>query len=78
MTEPVRPDTVQLNEGEGAMLLARLAVALDEVTQLLAVAADVHRRLAHLHSALTEPLLDLEQLLRDHSEAAPIDEQLDR
>lgn len=76
MTEPIRPNTVQLNEGEGAMLLARLSVALDEVTQLLAVAADVHRRLAGLHAALTEPLLDLEHLLRDHAEAAPTDEQL--
>ena len=75
MTEPVRPTTVQLNEGEGAMLLARLSVALDEVTELLGAAAELHRRLAGLHAALTEPLLDLEQLLRDHAEAAPTDEQ---
>lgn len=66
---------IQLDERAGAMLLTRLSVALDDVTQLLAQAADLHRRLAGLHAALTEPVVDLEQLLRDHAEAAPTDEQ---
>ena len=73
MTEPERADPIQLNAGDGARLLARLSVALDEVTHLLAVNEDVHRRLAGLHSALAEPLVDLEQLLRDHAEAARSD-----
>jgi hypothetical protein len=74
MTEPARSNTVQLDEREAAMLVTRLSVALDEVTQLLAVATDVHRRLVGLQSALTEPLVDLERLLRDHAEPAPTDE----
>jgi hypothetical protein len=74
MTEPARSNTVQLDQREAAILVTRLSVALDEVTQLLVVAADVHRRLAGLQSALTEPLVDLERLLRAHTEPAPTDE----
>jgi hypothetical protein len=71
MTEPERVDQIQLNAGDGARLLTRLSIALEEVTHLLVVSEDLHRRLAGLHSALAEPLVDLEQLLRDHAEAAP-------
>ena len=76
MTESARPNRIELDEREGVRLLTRLSVALEEVTQLLAAAADVHERLAGLQAALTEPIVDLEQLLRDtHPEDAPTDEQ---
>jgi hypothetical protein len=51
-------------------ILLRLSAAVDQMVQLLEAANDVHRRLIELHGSLTEPLVDLERLLREAREAA--------
>ena len=60
-----------LTEEEAARFLLRLADAVDQTSQVLEVATDLHRRLCTLHAALTEPVVDLERLMRDARAAAP-------
>ena len=50
-----------ISEREAANLVVQLARALDQATEL-------HRKVAELHGALAEPLLDLERLLAEARE----------
>jgi hypothetical protein len=61
--------TPLLSDEEAARLLIGFSNALDEISELLPVANDLHRRLIALQSTLTEPVVDLERILRDGSDA---------
>jgi hypothetical protein len=50
-------------EGEIAHAVVRLSQAVEQTGALLEEAADLHRRLVEVHGLLTDPLVDLEQLL---------------
>jgi hypothetical protein len=43
----------------------RLADAVEKTGELLALATELHSRLADLHAALTEPLVELERLVAE-------------
>ena len=47
------------------MAVVRLARAVEQTGELLAAATELHRRLADLHTTLTEPLVELERLLAE-------------
>jgi hypothetical protein len=70
MPEPI-PFTCAIAEGELAGVVVRMSCALEQATELLEAASDIHRKLLELHAALTEPLVDLERLLRDAREQMP-------
>jgi hypothetical protein len=57
------PTANVISEHEVASLVVRLGHALDQTRELLEAAAELHRKLVELHSALAEPLVDLERLL---------------
>lgn len=58
-------------QGEVAQVVLRLSRALEQTSELLAAATDLHRRVAELHALLTEPLVDLERLLREAGKQEP-------
>jgi len=66
---PTPPSPV--SEADAVRLLLRLAEAVDQTGQVLEVVTDLHRRLADLHATLTDPVIDLERLLRNAREGAP-------
>jgi hypothetical protein len=59
-----------IDEQELVRILLRFSAAVEQTAVLLEAANDVHRRLVDLHGALTEPLVDLERLLREARQAA--------
>jgi catechol 2,3-dioxygenase-like lactoylglutathione lyase family enzyme len=64
------PERGAVGEKELVSVLVRISTAVEQTGQLLEAANEVHRRLVQLHGALTEPLVDLERLLREAREAA--------
>jgi catechol 2,3-dioxygenase-like lactoylglutathione lyase family enzyme len=64
------PDPGAVAEKELVSVLLRISTAVEQTAQLLEAANEVHRRLVELHAALTEPLVDLERLLRQARGAA--------
>jgi catechol 2,3-dioxygenase-like lactoylglutathione lyase family enzyme len=64
------PDPGAVAEKELVSVLLRISTAVEQTAQLLEAANEVHRRLVELHAALTEPLVDLERLLREARGAA--------
>jgi hypothetical protein len=55
---PIPPDVI-------AKAVVRLTSAVEQTGELLAAANDLHRKVAELHGILTEPLVDLEQVLAE-------------
>jgi hypothetical protein len=70
MSEPGSPADV-IAQSEVAKVVLRLSQALEQTSELLAAATDLHRRVIELHALLTEPLVDLERLLREAGKQAP-------
>jgi hypothetical protein len=64
MLEPVPPADV-IAQNEIASVVIRLSRALEQTSELLEAATDLHRQLVELHAGLTEPLVDLERLLTE-------------
>jgi catechol 2,3-dioxygenase-like lactoylglutathione lyase family enzyme len=64
------PDAAAVSERELVSVLLRISTAVEQTAELLEAANEVHRRLVELHGALTDPLVDLELLLREAREAA--------
>jgi len=64
MPEPVPPAAV-IAQNEIASVVIRLSRALEQTSELLEAATDLHRQLVELHAGLTEPLVDLERLLTE-------------
>ena len=50
---------------EFASVVIQLSLALEQTSELLETATNLHRQLAELHAGLTEPLVDLERLLTE-------------
>jgi hypothetical protein len=48
-----------------AQAVVRLAHAVEQTSELLAAATELHRKAVKLHGSLTEPLVELERLLAD-------------
>jgi hypothetical protein len=63
MPEPVPPAEVIAQQI--ASVVIRLSRALEQTSELLEAATDLHRQLVELHAGLTEPLVDLERLLTE-------------
>lgn len=64
MPEPAaRADAIA--EGEVARAVVRLSRALEQTSELLEAVTDLHRKVVELHAVLTEPLVDLEDLLTE-------------
>jgi len=55
---PIPPDVI-------AKAVVRLTSAVEQTGELLAATNDLHRKVAELHGILTEPLVDLEQVLAE-------------
>jgi hypothetical protein len=53
---PIPPDVI-------AKVVVQLALAVEQTSELLVAATDLHRRVAELHGAVTEPLVELERVL---------------
>jgi predicted enzyme related to lactoylglutathione lyase len=64
------PDAGAVGERELVSVLVRISTAVEQTGKLLEAANEIHSRLVELHAALTEPLVDLERLLREAREAA--------
>jgi hypothetical protein len=64
MPEPVPPAAV-IAQNEIASVVIRLSRALEQTSELLEAATDLHRQVVELHAGLTEPLVDLERLLTE-------------
>jgi hypothetical protein len=64
MPEPVPPADV-IAQNEIASVVIRLSRALEQTSELLEAATDLHRQVVELHAGLTEPLVDLERLLTE-------------
>jgi catechol 2,3-dioxygenase-like lactoylglutathione lyase family enzyme len=63
------PDAAAVGERELVSVLVRISNAVEQTGQLLEAANEIHSRLVGLHAALTDPLVDLERLLREAREA---------
>ena len=64
MSELVPPADV-VAQHEIASVVIQLSLALEQTSELLETATNLHRQLAELHAGLTEPLVDLERLLTE-------------
>jgi hypothetical protein len=64
MAEPVPPVDI-IAQHEVARLVVQLSYALEQTSELLEAATDLHRKVVDLHAVLTEPLVDLERLLTE-------------
>jgi hypothetical protein len=62
---------VVASQHEVANLVVRLARAVEQTTELLEAATNLHRDLAEVDGALTEALVDLERLLAEAQKEAP-------
>jgi hypothetical protein len=58
-------------ENKAATLVVQMMRAVEQTTELLEAANGLHQKLLELHGSLTEPLLDLEALLREAAEQVP-------
>jgi hypothetical protein len=70
MDEP-KPTADVIAPHEIANVVARLALSVEQTSELLESATELHRKVAELHAALTEPLLDLERLLAEAQGESP-------
>ncbi|MFL6039256.1 MAG: hypothetical protein ACJ74B_11555 [Gaiellaceae bacterium] len=70
MDEAETADAV-VAQHEVASFVVRLARAVDQTTELLGAATELHQNVAELHGALTEALLDLERLLVEAQKQSP-------
>jgi hypothetical protein len=59
MPEPAPPADVI------AYAVAQLARAVDQTSELLVAATELHRKAVDLHESLTEPLVELERVLAE-------------
>jgi hypothetical protein len=57
---PIPPDVI-------AKAVIRLTHAVEQTTELLVAVTDLHRKVAELHGALTEPLVELERVLGERA-----------
>jgi hypothetical protein len=53
---PIPPDVI-------AKAVVQLTLAVEQASELLVAATDLHRRVAELHGTLTEPLVELDRVL---------------
>jgi hypothetical protein len=69
------PETVppagSIAEEKVARAVVRISLAVEQTSELLEAANRLHRKLLELHTALTEPLVDLERSLREAREQTP-------
>ena len=72
MSEPA-PRGDAIAQSDVAEVVVQLSRALEQTSELLEAANDLHRRVVELHAALTAPLVDLEGLLKE-AEKEPRDE----
>jgi predicted transcriptional regulator len=62
---------VVVSQHEVASLVVRLARAVEQTTELLEAATELHRNLAELDGAITESLVDLERFLAEAQKQTP-------
>ena len=60
---PVLPEQSPIPRDVIAGATAQLADAVDQTSELLMVATELHRKVADLHATLTEALVELERVL---------------
>lgn len=57
------PPAQPIAEEDVASAVIRISLALEQLSELLEAANELHRKLVDLHAVLAEPLLDLERSL---------------
>jgi hypothetical protein len=65
------PDADPIAEGDVASAVIRISLALEQLSELIEAATELHRKLVELHALVAEPLVDLERSLTEAGEQTP-------